>query len=1461
MLNGSFMELYDSFLLHKTDANDTNYSKLFWNGQVIAKRSSLENWWTIRFLDDNNTLEDIVLISDGEGFYPATTQIGVLDTIKSRKVLEDGFILIHDATVNVTNLEIAETNKSHIKVINYTGTATLLNPILNFSKINWTTGVFPGQIKRVYTYDLTTTDSAGTAIANVSIVLLDGKGAPLFDLRSDADGTIPRQLITRSIFDYTFKSGDEQGPHTVKIKKYGKNFLSIAKEFSAATIETSQLSNNEFTTLNETAALAQTGINYTPPVQVAYTDAETEAVATDGLVLDNAPITQSEFFNLYNNSDGKKIASTEYTVDYATGNVTFKSSYAGTTVRAVYSYGGKIQIIGGKALSNIYDFMQANQSDVFTTATGSLYNSYVGIVLGNASDYGLIVQPTTNTLDFKKGFGWSAEEGTGATRNIDSSTWNFTWNAASNGTFSRRYTYDLKVTDTAGVGIENASVALTDLAGKAVFNVFTPSGWSIVQQNFTYVTYNSTTKGNATAVGPFTLKIRYFEKTFTEALKFLSAETSETVQLGAEPFVVGAGNSTGIVFTPPTNVSFGQEILTGCELNCTLPESPVTQSEYLVVYGWDGSNKEVKLTRVTDGPNANGEYNVTFATGRLDFFNNQSGYTVIPVYSYGGQILINETRTLSEIYDFVQANLSGVFTTATGTTYDSFVDMVLGDNVSSGVINETASRTVNFKEGFGWSAGSANGTAINVESDTWQFIWKPDNGTFFRQYTYDLKVTDTGGTAIGNVSVGMVDLHGAPVFDANTLGTGSIPTQTYTYGTYEFTDGNAITLVGPFTQKVKFYAKNFVEFFKVLTTKTSEETQLAANSFTTLANATAASNQSGINYTVPLKVTYASGETEEVATDGLVLDNVPITQSEFFNLYNNSDGKKIASTEYTVDYATGNVTFKSSYAGTTVRAVYSYGGKIQIIGGKALSNVYDFMQANQSDVFTTATGSIYNSYVDFILGNGTPSSNGRFIDDTEADWNLGVFLNTSTNSSGNVTLNQSGGEYDSVGNFTSQIFNTGNNATWINLTRGSLEPAGTNITFRVRSCNDADCDGEVLSDELTYPFTINTTVAPNSRYFQYQARFQTNDTAATPVLEWVNISYSTLAISGDKGVINESTTKTLDFKSGFGWSTTSSGGISRNVDSNTWNFVWRGPSNGTFNRQYSYDTTVKDTGGNAVVNTTSELLDIFGMSLFTDLTNSSGSIPTQTFTLYTYGPHTGSTPTSQGPFTLYLRKYGYKFVETQKVFSGKTSEEVSLETDSFVTEGVSAPEALAVAGIKYNEPIKVAYGEESNTSFGTSGQLRHFPITDSEYFALFRNGTKMFLGTDFSAFSCLSGEITFTSDETGNNITAVYSYGGNATLVNGLSDTRTIDELYDFLKANLFNGFNTLDGTAYISDINLVIGNASDTGSLASPTASLTYTCSRSSVFSSVGGFLDLLGTTVGGALSMRSQTGYSYSP
>jgi len=130
-----------------------------------------------------------------------------------------------------------------------------------------------------------------------------------------------------------------------------------------------------------------------------------------------------------------------------------------------------------------------------------------------------------------------------------------------------------------------------------------------------------------------------------------------------------------------------------------------------------------------------------------------------------------------------------------------------------------------------------------------------------------------------------------------------------------------------------------VEAYKVLTTKTSEEVQLAANQFTALTKFNA-SNQTGINYTATNSVSYADDETELVGLDNhIILDNIPVTQSEFFGVYNNVSGVKIPSTDYSVDYSEGNVTFIAKYNLTNVTAVYSYGGSIQVAGEKTLSNI------------------------------------------------------------------------------------------------------------------------------------------------------------------------------------------------------------------------------------------------------------------------------------------------------------------------------------------------------------------------------------------------------------------------------------------------------------------------------------------------------------------------------------------
>ncbi|MCH8003655.1 MAG: hypothetical protein IH934_03400 [Nanoarchaeota archaeon] len=417
-LNGSTLDLRDSFLLHKLTANDSTIFRLFWNGRVIAKRSSLESWFTIRFVNQNNSLEDIVITNVGEGFYPAITQFGILDTIKSRKVTTAGLILAYESNATIIALEISEV-VNDIKVINYTGITNLVNAILNFSNINWTTGSFSGSINRRYDYTPTLTDADGVAVTNVSLIMLDIRGDTLFELRTDSSGTITAQTITRSIYTYSRQTGDgdPRGPHTLKVKKYAKDFADLAKEFSAATVETVQLSDNAFTTLTETKAKNQSGIIFNPPIKVSFEDEVYGNFNTTG-TLNNTPITQSEFFaifgtdNVTNNTKLTRVTDTpdangEYSIDFKTGVITFYDNQnISDGVTPVYSYRGNITLVNGVSnltMSNLYDFMQANLSDVITTVDGLTYTMFLDLFIGNTSKSGSVIDATAS-LVFKDGY-------------------------------------------------------------------------------------------------------------------------------------------------------------------------------------------------------------------------------------------------------------------------------------------------------------------------------------------------------------------------------------------------------------------------------------------------------------------------------------------------------------------------------------------------------------------------------------------------------------------------------------------------------------------------------------------------------------------------------------------------------------------------------------------------------------------------------------------------------------------------------------------------------------------------------------------------------------------------------------------------------------------------------------------------------------------------------------------------
>ena len=49
-------------------------------------------------------------------------------------------------------------------------------------------------------------------------------------------------------------------------------------------------------------------------------------------------------------------------------------------------------------------------------------------------------------------------------------------------------------------------------------------------------------------------------------------------------------DSNGIIYDPPTVITYGVETNQTCEFACNLLHTPITQSEYFVIYGWDGSD-------------------------------------------------------------------------------------------------------------------------------------------------------------------------------------------------------------------------------------------------------------------------------------------------------------------------------------------------------------------------------------------------------------------------------------------------------------------------------------------------------------------------------------------------------------------------------------------------------------------------------------------------------------------------------------------------------------------------------------------------------------------------------------------------------------------------------------------------------------------------------------------------------
>jgi hypothetical protein len=220
----SSLELYDSVFLNKyTTSSYDNAWALFWNGSVTAKRSSLENWWTVRFGSATNTLQDIVLTNVGEGLYISANQgaSSTLETINARKTTEGGLYATGTAGFTITDLNISETGQQDVKVYNFNATSSLVNSTLDWDSIQWN-GSGNGIINRQYTFRVKVVDSQGGALNNAHVVLNDNSTTTI-DTYTNSSGYTAEYTITTDIYSYSAPTGTTKNNFTLSVTAQGKS--------------------------------------------------------------------------------------------------------------------------------------------------------------------------------------------------------------------------------------------------------------------------------------------------------------------------------------------------------------------------------------------------------------------------------------------------------------------------------------------------------------------------------------------------------------------------------------------------------------------------------------------------------------------------------------------------------------------------------------------------------------------------------------------------------------------------------------------------------------------------------------------------------------------------------------------------------------------------------------------------------------------------------------------------------------------------------------------------------------------------------------------------------------------------------------------------------------------------------------------------------------------------------------
>ncbi len=110
-------------------------------------------------------------------------------------------------------------------------------------------------------------------------------------------------------------------------------------------------------------------------------------------------------------------------------------------------------------------------------------------------------------------------------------------------------------------------------------------------------------------------------------------------------------------------------------------------------------------------------------------------------------------------------------------------------------------------------------------------------------------------------------------------------------------------------------------------------------------------------------------------------------------------------------------------------------------------------------------------------------------------------------------------EYATCGELISSTLYLGNDPGWGYIDWTADEPAGTSISFQVRSCDSPDSTSMgAWSDTLYSPCSLLGILSEGDSYFQYKTILQTSDASITPVLEDITVTWNPLGTGWDEPI-------------------------------------------------------------------------------------------------------------------------------------------------------------------------------------------------------------------------------------------------------------------------------------------------------------------------------------------------------